>query len=216
MAVRETVANSTRKLQSAVNKVAIWTKEWWIKLNKSKSVHIDFANKIRQQLIFISGTQVRYANTTKYLGLTLEASYSGKTILRKKKRDELNIKFRKMYWLLGRNSELSIHNKLILYKHVICPVWSYGIQLWRCASESNTEVIQHYQNKVLKCTVNASWYIRNSDLHRDLRIKMVTDIISEFANTHENRLQNHINIKASRFLNVKISPDDSNERNRLN
>jgi hypothetical protein len=28
MAVRETVANSTRKLQSAVNKVAIWTKEW--------------------------------------------------------------------------------------------------------------------------------------------------------------------------------------------
>jgi hypothetical protein len=28
---------------------------------------------------------------------------------------ELNIKFRKMYLLLGRNSELSVHNKLILY-----------------------------------------------------------------------------------------------------
>jgi hypothetical protein len=26
----------------------------------------------------------------------------------KKKRDELNIKFRKMYWLLGRNSQLSV------------------------------------------------------------------------------------------------------------
>jgi hypothetical protein len=32
----------------------------------------------------------------------------------KKKRDELNIKFRKMYWLLGCNSELSIHSKLII------------------------------------------------------------------------------------------------------
>jgi hypothetical protein len=66
----------------------------------------------------------------------------------KKKRDELNIKFRKMYWLLRRNSELSVHNKLILYKQVIRPVWSYGIQLWSCASESNIQVIQRYQNKV--------------------------------------------------------------------
>jgi hypothetical protein len=75
----------------------------------------------------------------------------------KKKRDELNIKFKKMYWLLGRNSKLSVHNKLILYKQVIRPVWSYGIQLWGCASDSNIQVIQRYQNKVLKCTVNAPW-----------------------------------------------------------
>jgi hypothetical protein len=34
----------------------------------------------------------------------------------KKKSDELNIKIKKMYWLLGRNSELSVHNKLMLYK----------------------------------------------------------------------------------------------------
>jgi hypothetical protein len=57
MAVGETVENSTRKLQSAVNKVTIWTKKWQIELSESKSVHIDFTNKkIRQQPIFISGT----------------------------------------------------------------------------------------------------------------------------------------------------------------
>jgi hypothetical protein len=54
-----------------------------------------------------------------------------------------------MYWLLGRNSELSVHNKQTLYKQVIRPLWSYGIQLWGCASDSNIEVIQRYQNKVL-------------------------------------------------------------------
>jgi hypothetical protein len=88
----------------------------------------------------------------------------------KKKRDELNIKSRKIYWLLGRNSELSVHNKLTLYKQVIRPVWSYGIQLWGCASDSNIQVIQRYGNKVLKCIVNAPWYVRNIDLHRDLGI----------------------------------------------
>jgi hypothetical protein len=40
----ETVDISTRKLQSAVNKVAIWTRKWRTKLNESKSVHIDFTN----------------------------------------------------------------------------------------------------------------------------------------------------------------------------
>jgi hypothetical protein len=98
-------------------------------------------------------------------------------------------------------SELSIHNKLTLYKQVVRPVWSYGIQLCGCASDSNIKVIQRYQNKVLKCIVNAPWYVRNSD-HRDLGIDTVTDIIAKFIKSHEKRLQGHINIEASRLLNV--------------
>jgi hypothetical protein len=120
----------------------------------------------------------------------------------KKKRDELNIKFRKMNWLLGCNCELSVHNKPIVYKQVIRLVWSYGIQLWGCASDSNIEVIRRYQNKALECIVNAPWYVRNSDLHRDFGIETVTDIIPTFAKSHEKRLQDHINIEASRLLNV--------------
>jgi uncharacterized protein YeeX (DUF496 family) len=104
--------------------------------------------------------------------------------------------------LLGHNSELSVHNKLTLYKQVIRPVWSYGVQFWGCASESNIQVIQRYENKVLKCTVNAPWYIQNSDLHRDLGIETVTDIIAKFAKSHEKRLQDHINMEAARLLNM--------------
>jgi uncharacterized protein YeeX (DUF496 family) len=96
----------------------------------------------------------------------------------------------------------SIHNKIILYKQVICPVWSYDIQLWGCTSDSNIQEIQRYQNEVLKCNVNAPWYIRNNDLYRDLEIETVTDIIAKFAKSHEKRLQDHINIEASRLLNV--------------
>jgi hypothetical protein len=110
----------------------------------------------------------------------------------KKKCDELNMKFRKTYWLLGRNSELSIYNKIILHKQAIRSVWSYGIQLWGCASGSNIEVIQRYQNEVLKCVVNAPRYIRNSDHHRDLGIETVTYIITKFVNSHEKKLQSHI------------------------
>jgi hypothetical protein len=161
----------------------------------------------------INGTKFPYANKAKCLGMTLNAKLRCKEHI-KKKRDELNIKFRKTYWLLGRNSELSIHNKLTLYKQVISPIWSYGIQLLGCTSDSTIQVIQPYQKKVLMCIVNASWYVRNSDLHRDLGIETVTDIITKFAKSDEKKLQNHINIEASKLLT--ISPDDSSGRRRLN
>jgi hypothetical protein len=52
-------------------------RKWRMKLNESKSVHIDFTNnKIRQQPSFINGTKVPYANITKYLGMTLDAKMS--------------------------------------------------------------------------------------------------------------------------------------------
>jgi len=203
MAVGDSIEGSTRRLQSALIKVAIWTKKWRIKLNESKSTHIDFTNKkITQHPVYINGMQIPYANTAKYLGMTLDAKLRWKEHI-KKKRDELNLKFRKMYWLLGRNSKLSIYNKLILYKQILRPVWSYGIQLWGCASASNIQVIQRFQNKVLRCIVNAPWFIRNSDLHRDLQMELVADIIARFANSHQLRLQNHINIEVSRLLDVR-------------
>jgi hypothetical protein len=116
----------------------------------------------------------------------------------KGKIDELNIKFWKMYWLLGRNSELSVHKKLKLYKQAICPVWSYGIQLWSCASDIDMEVIQHHQSKLLKCIVNEPWYVRISN-RSDLRIETGTDTIAKFASSPEKRLQSHINFEASRL-----------------
>jgi hypothetical protein len=73
----------------------------------------------------------------------------------KKKTEELNIKYRKVKWLLGKTSQLSIQNKIMVYNQIIKPVWTYGIQLWGCASKTNIQIIQQFQNKVLRGIVNA-------------------------------------------------------------
>jgi len=52
-----------------------------------------------------------------------------------------------MYWLLGSKSQLSIENKLLLYKAILKPIWTYGIQLWGIAANSNMEIIQRFQKK---------------------------------------------------------------------
>ena len=48
--------------------------------------------------------------------------------------------------------------------------WTYGIKLWRCTKPRNIAIIQIFQNKVLRAIFNAPWYVRNADLHRDLKM----------------------------------------------
>ena len=81
-------------------------------------------------------------------------------------------------------SSLSLHNKLIIYKQILKPVWTYGIQLWGCTKQSNINIIQRFQDKVLRQMVNAPWYIRNNDLHRDLQVDVVSSEIQRFAQKH--------------------------------
>jgi len=48
--------------------------------------------------------------------------------------------------------------------------------------------------------VNAPWYIRNSDLHRDLELDVVSSEIQRFAQKHEERLHHHENVEAIKLL----------------
>jgi len=51
------------------------------------------------------------------------------------------------YWIIGRKSQLSVENKLLLYKAILKPTWTYGIQLWGTASTSNIEILERFQAK---------------------------------------------------------------------
>lgn len=131
--------------------------------------------------------------------MTLDAKLRWKAHVKKKK-EELNLRYKNMYWLLGRYSALSIYNKLLLYKQVLMPVWTYGIQLWGCTKPSNILIIQRFQNKVLRGIVNAPWYIRNDDLHRDLKVEFVDKVIQNYAEAHQHRLHHHVNVEAVLLL----------------
>jgi len=48
--------------------------------------------------------------------------------------------------------------------------------------------------------VNAPWYIRNNDLHRDLQVDVVTSEIQRFAQMHEGRLHHNENVEAIQLL----------------
>jgi hypothetical protein len=99
-----------------------------------------------------------------------------------KKRTQIDLKFKQLYWLLGRKSPLSLENKVLGYKVVIKSIWTYGIELWGCASSSSIAILQRCQSKMLRSMTDAPWSVSNSTLHNDLGIPYIKDVKREAAN----------------------------------
>ena len=109
------------------------------------------------------------------------------------KSKQLRDKLKKFYWLIDRRSNLSTQNKITLYKTVIKPVWTYGIQLWGTASNSDIEILQRFQSKTLRSLINAPWYVTNETIHRDLKIPTVKDEIHKSRSRYNTRVNYHHN-----------------------
>jgi hypothetical protein len=109
----------------------------------------------------MNNVQLPCADQDKYLGLHLDRklTWHHHIFIKRKK---LGLTLTKMYWLLGRNSQLSLPNKLLLYKAILKPIWTYGIQLWGTAFRSNIEILERFQSKALRIIVDAPWYLSSN------------------------------------------------------
>ena len=140
----------------------------------------------------LNGSQLPHHESVKYLGMHLDRRLTWRKHL-ETKRDEINLKYRGLLWLLGRNSKLAIDNKLLIYKTILRPIWTYGIQLWGSASASNISKVQRAQNYVLKQISNAPWFIKTTEIHEILNIPMVNEEISTYGDNYKSRLLRHPN-----------------------
>lgn len=83
---------------------------------------------------------VPQSDYVRYLGIQLDRHLTWKNHIFAK-RKQLGLQLRKIYWINSKSS-LNINNKLLLYKSILKPIWTYGIQLWGTASHSNIEIIK--------------------------------------------------------------------------
>jgi hypothetical protein len=106
---------------------------------------------------------------------------------------QLGITLTKMYWLLGCNPKLSTSNKLLIYKTIPKPIWTYGIQLMGTASTSNIEILECFQLNTLCMIVDAPWYVPNTVIQRYLQIPTVKEEIRRYSSQYSARLSTHPN-----------------------
>jgi hypothetical protein len=86
-----------------------------------------------------------------------------------------------------------LNKKLLIYKAILKPVWTYGIELWGCASPSNVVKIQRYQSKLLRLITNAPWFVKNQTLHQDLCTEKVEIEFRKKAAAHYRTLTEYPN-----------------------
>jgi hypothetical protein len=138
------------------------------------------------------------AEDVKYLGIHLDKCLTWhKHIFTKRK--HLGIWLMKLYWLLGRRSKLNLSNKLLIYKVVIKPIWTYGILQWGTTSTSNIEILESFQSKALRLITDAPWYVPNAILRRDLQVPCVKEEIRRFSVQHYAGFCTHPNLLATQL-----------------
>ena len=183
-------------LQSHLKLVETWLSKWRIKVNEQKSKHITFT--LRQntcQEIKLNGIRIPQSTDVTYLGIHLDRRLTWRNHILSR-RTQANLKMHSLSFLLNHRSKLSLDNKIRIYNSMIKPVLIYGIQLWGKACATNIHVIQRTQSRMLRMITGAPWYVRNEDLHRDLKIPLITSEITRYLESYKNKLIRHPNALA--------------------
>jgi hypothetical protein len=103
-------------------------------------------------------------------------------------------------------------DKLLKYKAILKPIWTYPTQLWGTASTSNIEILKRFQSKALRMIVDAPWYVPNTVIRRDLQIPTVKEKIRRYSSQYSARLSAHPN---NLIVNLMELPDTRQLRRHL-
>jgi hypothetical protein len=123
-------------LQTHLELMENWYTKWKFKVNQTKSVHTTFTlRQIPCPNVLLYGIPISSLPTVKYLGLTLDQRLTSTQHIREK-RLSLNNRLLMLKHLIG-NKVTPINIKLLRYKSLLKPIWTYGLQLWGNAKKSN-------------------------------------------------------------------------------
>ncbi|GFV06858.1 RNA-directed DNA polymerase from mobile element jockey [Trichonephila clavipes] len=144
-------------MQNFLDRLQDWLTQWRIAINVNRSQAIIFRkwgviDPPFQLTLF--DDNIQWVSVVRYLGLPMDSR-----LTYKKHIDYLSDKF----WgrihlaisLIGRNSPLSLENKVILYKQVLRPIITYASPVWGAAAATHMKKIQIIQNKILRLMTNA-------------------------------------------------------------
>jgi hypothetical protein len=145
------------RLQSALNAVKGYYSTWRIKLNPSKTQAVFFTKRRTRELpipdLSLDGFSIPW-NDAKYLGLILDKKLTFAPHFDYNS-DRVQKLTRILYPLINRRSNLSLDQKVLLYKAIFQPIILYSSVVWRICAETHKRRIQVLQNRCLKLILNA-------------------------------------------------------------
>jgi hypothetical protein len=206
MALNSDPEIASNQVQVHLNLLQNWYRDWGIKINESKSAHCTFTLRPRNcPTITLNNIPIPPTQNVRYLGLHLDRRLTWAHHIHTK-RIALNNRSRQLRLLLT-SKHINLNNKILIYKLLLKPVWSYGIQLWGSAKPSNINKIQIFQSKCLRQITKAPFYVSNDTLHKDLSIPTVQLVAKTLYKRFHSNLSNHRNPLISNLSTPSIPGD---------
>jgi len=79
--------------------------------------------------------------------------------------------------LLNTKSDLSVRNRVLLYKPLIRPLMDIACLAWRSGARSNFRKLQVLQSKCLRLATGPPWYVIDRQIHEDLGVPLFAEHI---------------------------------------
>ncbi|BES99548.1 Reverse transcriptase (RNA-dependent DNA polymerase) [Nesidiocoris tenuis] len=184
---------AAEELQRMTARIDDWCKKWRVRVNPTKSnvVRFTYLRKVTDETIQLQGTAVPVSTSVRYLGLHLDQRLTWNEHV-SQVISKMRNRIRALKHLLSSES-MSIHIKRLMYLTLIRPIWQFGCAIWSSASDSQIKRVQTLQNRVLRIITGAPWYIRNKNLHRDLDVPEVSEVLRETCCKHQSTIMAHPN-----------------------
>ena len=178
------VSEARNKIQTHLQTLLPWFTKWKLSLNESKCESTVLTRKRVNTIIHtpirINNHDVPINPHLKYLGVTLDRSLHFLQHI-KNVVSSGNNAARNLHSLISSRSPLSVENKLVIYNQIIKPVLLYAAPVWNNISDTTTNILQVFQNRMLRHILNANRYTRIHDLHTQTDTQLIRDQLNELA-----------------------------------
>lgn len=114
---------------------------------------------------------------------------------------------RALYAITNRRSKLNMPNKLLLYRATVRPILTYAAPIWGYAGDSIINRLQTIQNIQLRIAANAPWFVRNTQIHRDLNTPTIKTHIKAISKKFYTNVETHPN-RSIREAAIDYHQDD--------
>ena len=163
------------KMTEAIKNLSNWFAANKLTSNMKKTAYTVFSkDKLPESLqsIIFEGVTIKHADSTKYLGITLDKNLNWEEHIK-----ELNIKLSKTVQAMKiiRN-KVSKKSKQMLFSAYIASRIQYGIEVYSTAKAREIKTIQKLQNRALKVLHNKDYLTPTIQLHKELNTLLVNDI----------------------------------------
>ncbi len=177
------------RIQDASKKTESWCKKWRIIMNPKKTIAMMFPPNLKHKFkppciklengssaekkIKFFNEDINWKNETKYLGVTLDKNLTWRQHIKNRADIASGVSYQLNYILRSKN--VSLKNKLIIYRQILRPMLTYACPAWITTKEQIFGKLEVTQNKILRKIFNGPLFISNQHIRNELKVPLLYD-----------------------------------------